>query len=345
MTVQWGLGRAPDVGTNALAAFEHGQQIRNQREGNAALSAYAVNPNDQTLNALAPHAPGFVIGQKQAQAAAQAAKDKQAHAQLVQVSRLFDGVTDENSYQQRLQIAQRMGLPVNDAPPHFDPAWVQETGAIFKFFADKPEAMSTIGKQAVDEGYQPGTPEFNHRVVELGHIERLKVIPTQPGGGVVSYDPASGQSSVVVQPNDGSAPMGTPGVVTKNLGGKTYYQTPDGQWHDAPPGGQPGGAAPFSGKPVTNGVSVVKQLFPQARITSSFRPVGTKLAGGQTHDASWHTQSHAAVDVAPIKGMTFDQYVSKFRAAGYQIIEARDEATNPSKWSTGPHWHVVLGGQ
>jgi hypothetical protein len=29
--------------------------------------------------------------------------------------------------------------------------------------------------------------------------------------------------------------------------------------------------------------------------------------------------------------------------AGYKIIEARDEVKNPSRFATGPHWHVVIG--
>lgn len=59
---------------------------------------------------------------------------------------------------------------------------------------------------------------------------------------------------------------------------------------------------------------------------------------------TWHNRSRAAVDVAPIPGMTFDQYIARIEAAGYKIIEKRDEVTNPSKWATGPHWHVVIGG-
>lgn len=214
MPVNWNMGLAPDVGGNALAAFEHGREVRQQRDGQQALSAYAVNPNEQSLNALAPHNPGFVIQERgrmaTQQKADQAAKDAKAHDHLVQVSRLFDGVTDQATYQQRIDMAHRMGIDIADAPPQFDPHWVQETGAIFKFFADKPEAMSTIGKQAVDEGLQPGTPEFNHRVVELGNVERMKVISPQPGAGAFAYDPTTGKSTVIVQPNDGAGQFGAP---------------------------------------------------------------------------------------------------------------------------------------
>jgi soluble lytic murein transglycosylase len=58
---------------------------------------------------------------------------------------------------------------------------------------------------------------------------------------------------------------------------------------------------------------------------------------------SWHTHSHAAVDVAPVRGMTYGQYIQRIQDAGYHIIEARDEATHPVAWTTGPNWHVVIG--
>ena len=95
--------------------------------------------------------------------------------------------------------------------------------------------------------------------------------------------------------------------------------------------------------PIANGVSVAKQLFPNATITSGYRAPGTKLRNGLVHDGGWHTQSHGAIDVAPIQGMTFQQYVQRYRDAGYTVIEALDEQTHPSKWATGPHWHIVLG--
>lgn len=86
---------------------------------------------------------------------------------------------------------------------------------------------------------------------------------------------------------------------------------------------------------------MISQLFPQARVTSGYRPPGSALSQANPH--SWHTRSHAAVDVAPIHGMSFGQYIGRIRDSGYQVIEARDEATNPVAWTTGPNWHVVIG--
>lgn len=86
---------------------------------------------------------------------------------------------------------------------------------------------------------------------------------------------------------------------------------------------------------------MISQLFPNARITSGYRGPGHPLS--RANPKSFHAQTAGAVDVAPIPGMTFEQYVSRIRAAGYRIVEARDEVKNPSAHATGPHWHVVIG--
>lgn len=88
---------------------------------------------------------------------------------------------------------------------------------------------------------------------------------------------------------------------------------------------------------------MVRSLYPGAHVTDTRRPADSRL--GRANPGSWHVQSNGAVDVRPIPGMTFTQYVQGIREAGYSIIEARDEVTNPSGHSTGPHWHVVIGGK
>lgn len=93
--------------------------------------------------------------------------------------------------------------------------------------------------------------------------------------------------------------------------------------------------------PVDNGVSALQAIYPNARITSGYRSPDHPLS--RANPKSWHTRSRAAVDVAPIPGMTFDQYINGIKAKGYGILEARDEVSNPSRHATGPHWHAVLG--
>jgi len=90
-----------------------------------------------------------------------------------------------------------------------------------------------------------------------------------------------------------------------------------------------------------DGSKVIGELFPNARITSGYRGPNDPLS--KANPRSYHARTKGAVDIAPIPGVTFKEYISSIKNAGYKIIEARDEVKNPSKNATGPHWHVVIG--
>jgi len=99
--------------------------------------------------------------------------------------------------------------------------------------------------------------------------------------------------------------------------------------------------------PVSDAADIIRSLYPQARLTSGPRDPNSALGRANPH--SWHNvvaatnYGRAAEDVAPIQGMTFNDYVNGFKTHGYSVLEARDEAANPLPWTTGPNWHVVLG--
>ena len=95
--------------------------------------------------------------------------------------------------------------------------------------------------------------------------------------------------------------------------------------------------------PTVNGSQVIPKLFKGARVTSGYRGPNHPLS--KANPDSWHARSAGAVDMAPIKGKTFEQTAREIQAAGYTILEARDEVNNPTKHATGPHWHFVLGKQ
>lgn len=80
MPVNWNMAIMPDIGSNALAAFDKGVEQRKAQDGRNAMTAYAQNPNDANLNGLAVSNPQFVIEQKQAQ---QQAQQKQQESQLI----------------------------------------------------------------------------------------------------------------------------------------------------------------------------------------------------------------------------------------------------------------------
>lgn len=105
-------------------------------------------------------------------------------------------------------------------------------------------------------------------------------------------------------------------------------------------GAEPGKGG--SGNPVADGGAAIKALFPGVAITSTYRAPDHPLS--KANPKSWHTKSHAAVDIKPIAGMTFDQYVKQVEGAGYTVLEAINEVgAGRSKHATGDHWHIVLG--
>jgi soluble lytic murein transglycosylase len=92
---------------------------------------------------------------------------------------------------------------------------------------------------------------------------------------------------------------------------------------------------------VPDATKVIAELLPNARITSGMRGPNHPLS--RKNPRSFH-KTGAAVDIAPIPGMTFEQAAARLRAAGYKVHpDSRDEVKNPSKAATGPHWHFVIG--
>lgn len=92
--------------------------------------------------------------------------------------------------------------------------------------------------------------------------------------------------------------------------------------------------------PVPYGRAVIEALFPGVVVTDDERDPNSPL--GRANPGSYHNSTDGAVDVRPIPGMTFEEFIGELQAQGYEIIEAIDEVNNPSGHATGPHWHVVL---
>lgn len=117
-------------------------------------------------------------------------------------------------------------------------------------------------------------------------------------------------------------------------------QTVDAMMVLPPISGAPGKGG--IGAPVSNGKAVIEGLFPKAYVTDNKRDPNSAL--GRANPKSWHVKSGGAVDVRPIPGMTFDQFVKEVEGAGYTVIEALNEVgKGRSKHATGDHWHIVLG--
>ena len=90
----------------------------------------------------------------------------------------------------------------------------------------------------------------------------------------------------------------------------------------------------------------LESLFPKINITSGGRAPDHPLS--VQNPSSYHNTVNGgrAFDVTPIPGMTFDEYVSRVKKAGFNIVEAIDETTPEAMkkyGSTGKNWHIAYG--
>lgn len=96
---------------------------------------------------------------------------------------------------------------------------------------------------------------------------------------------------------------------------------------------------------LTSLLGAIRQTYPQARITSGYRGPDNPLT--RKNPRSFHAHGSPddpqAVDVAPIPGVSFNDYVSSIKRAGVPVAQAFDEASHPFPWTTGPNWHIAQG--
>lgn len=89
------------------------------------------------------------------------------------------------------------------------------------------------------------------------------------------------------------------------------------------------------------GHAVISGIFPQAHVTSDHRGPDNPLYDPNSGHAGDDT-----VDVRPIPGMTYQEFLQTIRDHGYEIVKSYDESKGPADrrkaaaW--GPHWHVQI---
>lgn len=192
--VNWGLNAPVDVGGMVQQGIQAGQQIRARN----ALSDYAQNPTPQTLNALAPGNPEFVLRERERQAQAQqqaqqrqitgraAMGDQDAMAQLagldIDTWAKLDGRTREKVKQATGFMGQAI-LQISQVPE-----------------AQRAQAWATYVQQAEASGldiptqYERYSPEaLNAAAAESGMMEKLikQFEPDwrfSPNGGLVNFE-------------------------------------------------------------------------------------------------------------------------------------------------------------
>lgn len=233
--INWNLAG----GNNALAAFGQGMEIgnflrnrkvaeaedRRKTETQSALSAYAVDPNEANLNALASYAPEMVIQQRNAMEQRQAAQSnrqmEQRRADLPMLTRLLtEASKSREKWQNAISEAQRLGIDTTGIPQQFDPEWAtaQATTMGALQTPEGTEALSNAGKIAVDMGFKPGTAEFNTKVGEIFQQQ-----------GAIPYTDAQGATRLYL-PGRNSAPGPEVGSVVQGYRFKGGNPSDRGNW-------------------------------------------------------------------------------------------------------------------
>ena len=189
-----------------------------------------------------------------------------------------------------------------------------------------PEAARLAGLPW-DEARYRSDPMYNRALGEAYHKQMLKSFGGDRRKAAAAYNAGPGNVNDAIaqaKREGGSWEQYLPGET------KDYLRKVFGK----------GGAG--KAVPIGNAKAVTEQLFPGVKVTSSYRGPDHPLS--KKNPDSYHATTHAAVDVPPIKGMTFEQFVDRYRQAGYTIIEAINETgAGKSAHATGDHWHIVLG--
>lgn len=199
-----------------LQGMQVGTAMRQRREAQERQKAtddayrgiYQGDPN--ATNALAQIDPRQAIQVRSQQQSAQTQQIEAQRQQLAKVADLLDNSTDEVSYQRNLNVARQLGLPVESAPPQFDPEFIQTQSAIARAVLNDDPELPLIAQEAVAAGLQPGTPQFQ---AEIGRILKAKyststTVSYQPGGGAVAYDRATQQVTPLIVPGGGEGAAG-----------------------------------------------------------------------------------------------------------------------------------------
>lgn len=324
---QWGMMQPVDIGGAFEAGRRQAQQAKQEAGAQAALQAYAANPDDpNVLPALAQYRPDIAIqlhGQRQQQAAATqerdikmraAQGDKQAIAQLAGIdwnawSKLGqvgkDALKSKVDYlgNAALRISQ---LPEEARPQAWDAAVDQGVSLGYNDLAEQKGRYSAQALNSLIDNAGMVTKLFDAQKVDY------KVIPE--GGRAIGFD-SMGRPLDASQ--TGAAPPPQPGAVD---GGHRYI------------GGDP--ADPASWQPVQGGPTPTAsgnfRGLSGEQVTSGYRtPQHNKAVKGVPY--SYHTRKDwqgraLARDSVPPAGMSMSAYAAELKRLnpGMQVINEGD---------------------
>ena len=238
--INWGITQGSNSFQNALTQnLQIGSMLRQRKQqdeaakaesaGKNALAGYATGDEEQ-FGAAVQYNPQAALGIRGDMQAQEAAAQKQERDQLPLVSRLLENAAKgPEQWAQSMQVAQQYGIPLNGVPQQFDPEWASSQAQTLKLLQtpEGQEALSSAGKQAVDMGFQPGTPEFQAKVTELWQQS-----------GAIPYTDSTGATRLYIpgrngQPTQQAITEGT--VVANDAGERMIYR--GGKWEPMNAGG------------------------------------------------------------------------------------------------------------
>lgn len=179
-------------------------------------------------------------------------------------------------------------------------------------FSQNPSQMANAARMLNNAGEQAQRA--------LRDIVASVALGAQTGGAVAGID--EGRNAPVVE-NENDALVNSAPVAEEPVNAEMPWDADEEQAADVP-----------------YGHAVISAIFPDAEITQDNRDPESAL--GRANPGSFHNLTDGAVDLRPIPGMTFDEFIATLEAEGVTVLEAIDEVNNPSGHATGPHWHVVV---
>lgn len=163
--------------------------------------------------------------------------------------------------------------------------------------------------------------------------------PPQPAGLGATQEAAAMGLPAPMMPQ-GDPAMGA-AMAPPPEAGLEALPVPDGDYAE-------GGLVAFAGagevrQPLTL-PELLMQLYPKARQTSGYRGPEHELT--KKNPNSWHAKGSEgdpyAIDIAPIPGVSFNDFVAAMENAGMGTLEAKEEVgANRSPHATGDHWHYA----
>jgi hypothetical protein len=180
------IAQYPNAGQAFSDAFGKGMQQN-------ALAGFAMNPGDPNAQgAAARYDPGAVMQYRQGQQSAQQQLSQEQHQTWIKWA-ANAAKAAKTPEQMRQTVDYLLSSGHGDLGPEATQALQQLKSMPDEQWPAVRAAYMAMGGQSDDAG--AGQP---------------KVIPLQPGGSVVQYDPTTGQIKPLVMPNDGSQTSGSP---------------------------------------------------------------------------------------------------------------------------------------